>query len=586
MKKHYLLLVLLVFYSLVAIAQLEVKPDSFKEVVGFVNINTDPNYQTDDNDKPFSVLKIKTENIDDKQRHELIFEGDAQTYFVTEYKVGEVWLYISYYATFLKISHPDLSSTEFWFPFDMKPKKGYEITLINKKSDVAGHGSLTIKTKPENGAIIILNGKVLNQKTPFTNDMIAAGQYEITVSKDRYKHVKRNVTIKNGETQIVEIEMPLDVAMITLNADDMTDVYVDGTLKKRGTWSGELSSGNHEITYKKHNYRDANMTIVVEPAKSAIYTIDPKPIYGEIGVSSTPSGAKIFVDDSYKGITPMVVTDVIIGQHSVTIEKDGYNAVTKELTIFEQQRATVNVTMTIGKDITVETGNSGDKIYIDGKFAGYSPLKKALSYGKHKISAYNGNKSAYKEIQVEQYGGTDRVVLTMQRETPASYASTGFKFLTLNASINQYSDLSYGLTIGMMRKYGWFVSATTNFNFDTNADYECDANHFITIDDDLYYPEYTGVESYGSLSVMGGLLMRLGGATAFRIGVGYGIRTQRYETDNGYWVKDSSISANGVDVSLGLQWNFRGFVISIDGVTTGFKTFEAKIGLGYGHKNK
>ena len=39
-----------------------------------------------------------------------------------------------YHATFLKILHEDLSSTEFWFPFDMEPKKGYELTLVNKLS--------------------------------------------------------------------------------------------------------------------------------------------------------------------------------------------------------------------------------------------------------------------------------------------------------------------------------------------------------------------------------------------------------------------------------------------------------------------
>ena len=48
-----------------------------------------------------------------------------------EYKVGEVWVYLTYKATYLKISHPDLSSTEFWFPYDMEPKKGYELTLVN-----------------------------------------------------------------------------------------------------------------------------------------------------------------------------------------------------------------------------------------------------------------------------------------------------------------------------------------------------------------------------------------------------------------------------------------------------------------------
>lgn len=122
-------IILLLLFSLDVMAQLEVKPDSFKEVPGFVNINL--NIQTDDNDVPYAVVKVKTENINDKQRRELLFQGDAATFIECEYKVGEVWVYLTYKATYLKISHPDLSSTEFWFPYDMEPKKGYELTLVN-----------------------------------------------------------------------------------------------------------------------------------------------------------------------------------------------------------------------------------------------------------------------------------------------------------------------------------------------------------------------------------------------------------------------------------------------------------------------
>ena len=127
--KRFTAIIFLFLLSLSAMAQLEVKPGSFKEVAGFVNINMD--IQTDDNDVPFAVLKVKTENINDKQRRELLFQGDAATFIECEYKVGEVWVYLTYKATYLKISHPDLSSTEFWFPFDMQPKKGYELTLVN-----------------------------------------------------------------------------------------------------------------------------------------------------------------------------------------------------------------------------------------------------------------------------------------------------------------------------------------------------------------------------------------------------------------------------------------------------------------------
>ena len=132
MKKA-LLLAISFLLSICAFAQFEVKSGSFKEVPGFVNINSDPNYQTDDNDLPFAVIKVRTENITDKQRRELRFEGNGGTFIVLEYKTGEVWVYLTAkYADYLKISHPDFSSIEFTFPFDLQPKKGYELTLVNK----------------------------------------------------------------------------------------------------------------------------------------------------------------------------------------------------------------------------------------------------------------------------------------------------------------------------------------------------------------------------------------------------------------------------------------------------------------------
>lgn len=586
MKRKLIILIVQLILSIPLFAQLEVKDDSFKEVPGFVNINSDPNYQTDDNDLPFAVIKVRTENITDKQRRELRFEGNGGTFIMLEYKTGEVWVYLTAkYATYLKISHPDFSSIEFTLPYDLQPNKGYEMTLVNKKQE-AGNGTLTIRTKPENGAFIVLNGTPLSQKTPYTSLMIAAGEYNIIVQKERYKPVTKTVSVKDGENTVVEIEMSLDVAVITLNSDDMTDVYVDGIFKKRGTWSGELYSGNHDILYKKQNYRDASKTIVVEPGKPKVYSLEMKPIYGEISVMSKPAGAKVFIDDVAKGVTPLVITDLIIGQHNLKIKKDGFNSYENSITLFEDRRVDINESLTIGRDITIETGNRGDVIYIDGKMVGVSPVKIAISYGKHTITAYNDNKSAYKEIRVNQYDNNDRIVLVMQEETCATYARTGYKFLTINAAISQYNDISYGLTIGMMKKIGWFLSVTTNFQNETHYDYECDADHYISLNGNLYYPEYTGKESYSSLSVMGGFLTRLSGPVALRLGVGYGLRTQCYETCNGYWVKDSSISSQGVDVSLGLQWNLKGFILSIDGVINSFNTFEAKIGIGYGLKKK
>jgi hypothetical protein len=45
---------------------------------------------------------------------------------------------------------------------------------------------------------------------------------------------------------------------------------------------------------------------------------------GEIDISSTPSGAGVYVDSTYMGITPYAMKNVVIGSHVVKLTKDGY----------------------------------------------------------------------------------------------------------------------------------------------------------------------------------------------------------------------------------------------------------------------
>ncbi len=209
--KKLLILLFATLLSLCAMAQLEVKPGSFKEVEGFVNLNPDPDYQFDDNDLPYAIIKVRTENITDKQRRELLFEGNAGTFIMLEYKVGEVWVYLTAkYATYIKISHPDFSSYEFTLPEDLKPKQGYEITLVSKNANqnlVTGFGSLSIVTKPENGAYIQLNGSPISEKTPYNISLFPAGRYKITVNKDGFKETNKEIEVRKGEKAYVEIAM-------------------------------------------------------------------------------------------------------------------------------------------------------------------------------------------------------------------------------------------------------------------------------------------------------------------------------------------------------------------------------------------
>lgn len=280
MKKVVLLAIALVI-SLCSLAQLEVKSNSFKEVPGFVNINPDQDYQFDDNDLPFAVIKMRTENITDKQRRELRFEGNGGTFIVLEYKTGEVWVYLTAkYADYLKISHPDFSSIEFTLPFDLEPKKGYELTLVNKpavdedivkrleklenasnvapvvvpvevvekpKTDV---GFITVKTTPK-GAYVLVDNKIVGT-TPYLSESVSVGNHKISVRLEGYEPAAQRLEIKKGE------EIALEFALVSENITEENNEVINqisepmAVEKKEGIFS---ISPRNEVVFSKGNVR-------------------------------------------------------------------------------------------------------------------------------------------------------------------------------------------------------------------------------------------------------------------------------------------------------------------------------------------
>jgi len=469
--KRFLLLIITLILSFPLFAQLEVKEGSFKEVPGFVNINMEKMY--DDNDKPYAVLKIKTENIGSKERRELNFGGDARTFFEVEYKDGEVWLYISYYASFIKISHEEHSSTEFYFPFDMKPKCGYEMTLINKfnykpvpdkpdfnyliiKADQANatisidgqyagegqvaksfkvgenhswkiecdlyhtesgsttimkdtmamtvektlrpaFGYVNIVTTPENGATVFVDNKKIGE-TPCKSDRLKSGEHTIRVMQEMFSTVEQTFVITDGNTTDLKINMSANFINVKVSTDKNSDIYIDNELVGKGSWSGRMTEGDHVFEARKESHRNSIQSYSFVLGKDETVVIpDPKPIYGSLDICTTPMGATIILDGKKLGTTPLIVNDVLIGNHELRLEKTDCATLEKMVEVKEDEMVAVNETLSDAKYVTISSDTKGDKIYVDGKYVGTSPVSTYVRYGEVIITAEsNGIKEEQK----------------------------------------------------------------------------------------------------------------------------------------------------------------------------------------------
>ncbi|MCK5109028.1 MAG: PEGA domain-containing protein, partial [Methanosarcinales archaeon] len=95
---------------------------------------------------------------------------------------------------------------------------------------------------------------------------------------------------------------------------------------------------------------------------------------GTITISSLPPDATVYLYDAYEGTTPVTVSSVKVGSHTVTLEKSGYEDITRTVTVRADETATVSVTLTPETGlISISSSPSGADIYLDGAYKSTTP---------------------------------------------------------------------------------------------------------------------------------------------------------------------------------------------------------------------
>jgi hypothetical protein len=92
----------------------------------------------------------------------------------------------------------------------------------------------------------------------------------------------------------------------------------------------KVPPGFYEVVLRQEGYYDVFERVFVEAGKT--YSVSRKLRVNEkvYSISSSPSGANVYLDGKYKGITP-VVFHADEGQHKLTIKKTGYSTVSREI---------------------------------------------------------------------------------------------------------------------------------------------------------------------------------------------------------------------------------------------------------------
>lgn len=174
---------------------------------------------------------------------------------------------------------------------------------------------------------------------PLSRDVrLPSGEHKVRIVKHKYKPFEQTVTISDNQKFTLSPALEADFAVVTINAADGCEIWVNNERKGFAPWKGELASGTYIFEARKAGHRTTMITqnIAVDPHEQSYKIDDPKPIMGTLDITSTPANAEIYIDGKSVGRTPMML-DVVIGTRTIKLTKDGYGEYQSSVVVSESQ---------------------------------------------------------------------------------------------------------------------------------------------------------------------------------------------------------------------------------------------------------
>ena len=229
-------------------------------------------------------------------------------------------------------------------------------------------GSVNVQSTPA-AANVFLDSTLVGL-TPVTISGVAPGSHTVRIEKTGYEPYQMTASVSAGATTLVSAALtpipdPTTGSVNIQSTPAGANAFLDGTLVGlTPVLVSGITPGSHQVAVELTGYVPFQATTSVSAGAttvvSAVLTPGPTPTAttptptptptattttptptptvtsagaGTLYIRSSPFGARVLVDDVYRGLTPLLLPNVPAGTRQVTLEKAGYLTKTFPVTI-------------------------------------------------------------------------------------------------------------------------------------------------------------------------------------------------------------------------------------------------------------
>jgi hypothetical protein len=221
-------------------------------------------------------------------------------------------------------------------------------------------GSINVVTSPK-GADIYVDGNYIAE-SPYVVTNLAPGSHTLRLHKAGYDEYLSTVTVNAGSQTQVSLTFTRQQSTVgsieVASTPGGSSVYFDGNFMGQTPVGSYLDltsilAGYHTLLIQHTDFQDYTQTIYVKGGE--VVTVNaqltpnaPSPTpdtTGQIIIVSTPAGAELFLDNIFRGITPVTLSDIPAGSHVVTVKQTGYTDASQTVTVTGGQSTPVAISL-------------------------------------------------------------------------------------------------------------------------------------------------------------------------------------------------------------------------------------------------
>jgi len=219
------------------------------------------------------------------------------------------------------------------------------------------YGRIVATSHPQGAKVYLDN--VYKGKTPLNLYRVTAGQHRIKLVMAGYQDWSSYVSVSPSRTATISADLvPLPAyGLISIYCNQgNAKIYLDGSYKKRTSANKSVEiknvkEGYHELLITKDGYLDWISTIMVTANQTYMVSayLVPEINYGSLAVYCNVSGAKIFVNGTYKTTTsfsqPKILEKLKEKEYEITLIKDGYRTWVQDIWVYPGETTSLYIEM-------------------------------------------------------------------------------------------------------------------------------------------------------------------------------------------------------------------------------------------------